>query len=402
MTNIREYQKNKLKNASKNIDNRHYTKKVIFHKGRKLFIICALIAVVIFLIIGYSIYKKNRVYEDYDVLSISQITQNVDSKYLKFNDKILRYGMDGIVCLDKNASKQWEISYQMKYPIVALCKNYGVVASQKGHEIYVFNQNGLAGSMVVDYPIVDISVAAQGAVAVSMEKDGINYLDIYEANGEKKVASKTSLEGNGYPIDSRISPDGQKLMVSYLDIAEDTLASSVVFYNFSDVGEDYIWNMVGVYDDYYEGTMIPYVEFVNDYTACAVGDNRITIFDMKEIPEVVADIGYDGELAAFVGDESYIGLVFDNEEHGGLYRLEIYDIEGKKVLSYDIDMEYKEIQFVNEHVLVYNDNRCILLSMGGVEKFNYTFDKSYECIMPLSITNYIMITKTTISEIGIK
>lgn len=403
MNDNREYQKSKLKNATREIDNKQFSRKVILHKGKKLVLFLLFVGIVIVVALGYNIYEKNRVYTEYEVLSISQLTQNADSEYLEFNGRLLRYGMDGIVYLEKDNSKVWEISYKIRYPIVALCKNYGAVAASGGKDIYVFNEDGLQGNIKVNYPIKDISVAAQGAVAVTMESDGVNYLDIYDADGEKKVGSKTMLEGNGYPLDSVISPDGQKLMVSYLDIADEILESSIVFYNFSEVGQDYIWNMVGAFDDYYDDTIIPYVTFINDTTACAVGDDRLTVYGIEEIPEIMCDIQLEKELATFFYSDTYLGLVYDNRRNGGLYQLEVYDTEGQRLLEgYRLDSDYEKIQFVSDHILIYDNNSCKLLSLEGAEKFNYTFDKSFKLLEPLSLTNYIMVTNTTISEIKIK
>jgi len=380
----------------------NYTKKVLFHKGRKLALVLVFIFAVVVLFIGYRVYIKNRVFSDYDIVSIAKITQNADSRYLEYNDCVLRYNMDGIACIGKDNSKVWEISYRMKHPIVALCGDYGAVASQKEDEIYVFNKVGLMGRIKVNYPIVDIDVSAYGVVAVNMEYDGMNYVDIYEYDGERKVASKTSLEGNGYPLDIALSYDGQKLMVSYLDISDEALKSSVVFYNFSEVGENYIWNMVGAYDDYYDKTVIPYVTFINEETACAVGDDRITVFTMKEIPEIKADIMLTKELESFFAGEEYIALVFDNGDNGGMYKVEIYDTDGRKQLDYELDKSYKALRFIDDYILIYNEYNCVVLNMSGTEVFSHSFDSAIVLLEPLSLTEYILLTDSTISEIKLR
>ena len=382
--------------------NTNYTKKVLFHKGKKLALVLVLFFVVIVFAVGYRIYIKNRVFSGYDVVSIAKITQNIDSRYLEFGNNVLRYNMDGITCIEKDNDKAWEISYRMKYPIVALCGDYGAVASQKEDEIYVFNKTGLMGRIDVNYPIVDIDVSAHGVVAVNMEYEGMNYVDIYECDGERKVASKTALEGNGYPLDIALSYDGQKLMVSYLDISEEALKSSVVFYNFSEVGENYIWNMVGAYDDYYEETIIPQVTFLNKDTACAVGDDRVTIFNMKEIPEIRADIKLTKELESFFAGEDYIALVFDNGDNGGLYNVEIYNTDGQKQLDYELNKSYKALCFIEDYVLIYNEYSCVIFNMTGKEVFSHTFDTAVVLLEPLSLTEYILITDSTLSEIKLK
>ena len=385
-----------------NNKNTNYTKKVLFHKGRKLALVVMLFFIVAVLVAGYRIYIKNRTFADYDVVSIAKITQNVDSKYLEFGNNVLRFNMDGITCIEKDNDKVWEISYRMKYPIVALRGDYGAVASQKGNEIYIFNKSGLMGRIEVNYPIVDIDVSAHGVVAVNMEYDGMNYVDIFEYDGERKVASKTSLEGNGYPLDIALSYDGQKLMVSYLDISQDTLKSSVVFYNFSEVGENYIWNMVGAYDDYYDETIIPKVTFLNEDTACAVGDDRVTFFTMKEIPEIRADIKLTKELESYFAGKNYVALIFDDSDNGGLHKVEIYDAGGQKLLDYDLDKNYKALSFIEDYILIYNEHSCVILNMSGTEVFSHTFDTAVVLLKPLSLTEYILITDSTISEIRLK
>lgn len=389
------------KEISKSNEN-DYKRKVLFHKGRKFALVLVLVSVVAFAVIGYQIYLKNRVFTEYDVISIAHITQNSDSKYIEFGKNVLRYNMDGIACIEKDNTKVWEIPYRMKYPIVALCGECGAVAAQRGKEIYIFNRTGLIGSITADYPIIDIDVSEHGVVAVSMESDGMNYVNIYECNGELKVESKTSLEGNGYPLDIAISHDGQKLMTSYLDIAGDKLKSSVVFYNFSDVGENYIWNMVGAYDDYYEDTIIPYTAFMNRETACAVGSDRITIFKIKEIPDVQADIMLKKELESYFFNEKYFGLVYNDSDSGGFYEIEIYDMYGQRLLDYKLNRNYKVIEFINDHLLIYNERSCLILSMSGAEVFSYTFDTPVLLLNPISLTNYVMITETTMSEIRLK
>ncbi|MBE5949878.1 MAG: hypothetical protein E7261_12800 [Lachnospiraceae bacterium] len=380
----------------------NYTRKVLFHKGRKLALVLVFIFIVAAFVVGYRIYIKNRTFTGYDVVSIAKIKQSADSRYLEFGNNVLRYNMDGIACIEKDNDKAWEISYRMKYPIVALCGDYGAVASQKEDEIYVFNKSGLMGRIEVNYPIIDIDVSAHGVVAVNMEYDGMNYVDIYEHDGTRKVASKTSLEGNGYPLDIALSNDGQKLMVSYLDIAEEALKSSIVFYNFSEVGENYIWNMVGAYDEYYDKTIIPHVAFIDNETACAVGDDRITIFAMKEIPEIKADIALVKELESYFVGEEYLALVFDNGDNGGLYRAEIYDTAGKKQLDYELDTSYKAIRFIGDYILIYNEYSCKIINMSGTEVFSQVFDGAVVLMEPLSLTEYILITDSTISEIKLK
>ena len=53
-------------------------------------------------------------------------------------------------------------------------------------------------------------------VAAVLEDNDANYINLYKADGTKIYTVKTSLAGDGYPLDISISPDAAKLVASYL------------------------------------------------------------------------------------------------------------------------------------------------------------------------------------------
>ena len=59
-------------------------------------------------------------------------------------------------------------------------------------------------------PILQIEVSDNGKMAAVLDDNNANYINMYDTNGEKIYSVKTTLSGDGYPIDVSISPDAKK------------------------------------------------------------------------------------------------------------------------------------------------------------------------------------------------
>ena len=66
--------------------------------------------------------------------------------------------------------------------------------------------------------IEQVSIAAQGTVAVLMGDQSNSYLVVYDKNGKELVNGAIYGEDGGYPIAIALSNDAIKLAVSMLDI----------------------------------------------------------------------------------------------------------------------------------------------------------------------------------------
>lgn len=407
--NIREYMKGREKasgqeqeNADKNDS---FTKKLWVHRGKKTFSVVGLAVLAVAVLFGYQYYRKNLVYTAYEVLAVAELTESINGEYKAYGDYILRYSMDGISCMDKNGALVWGQAYEMKNPVVDVCKDYVAVASLKGNVVYIFNRNGFQGEVKTLYPICGISVAGQGVVAVLLEDSGNNYIKLYDAYGTELVNIKTSLEGEGYPFALAYSEDGKKLAVSYLNIVDNAIRNSVEFYNFSEVGQNYVEQMVGTYTGEFENSLVPELRFINNDTVCAFADNQLVIFRMKEIPELVTSIPIEEKIHAVFSSEAYIGLITENGEEGLLYQLQVYTAGGQPVAGISgrrLEQEYRNAFFSEENLVLYNAGFCEIITMEGVERFQYTFDKNIVLFKHIADSRYNLVTPSSISEIRLK
>ena len=121
-------------------------------------------------------------------------------------------------------------------------------------------------------------------MAAVLDDNNANYINMYDTNGEKIYSVKTTLSGDGYPIDVSISPDAKKLIASFIRVSGDEIKTDVVFYNFSDVGKNETERVVGGFN--YDDVIVGDVKFINDTMAVAVGENVVSIYKIKEYPSL--------------------------------------------------------------------------------------------------------------------
>lgn len=365
-----------------------------------------LIAVTVLLVVAvaaayfaHGYLNRSPVYNGYTVLNSTDRADSKSASYAKFGDGFVRYSKDGIAYYNSDNIPQWNASYELQIPVLDVRGDYCAVAGISGSWVYVFNKSGAVMSVDTILPIVGISVAANGCVAAILEDGNTQYIDMYDTTGEKAYRIKTSAGGNGVPTDISISDDAVKLMVAYTGIKENDVDTSVIFYNFGEVGKNEAERLVGGFDQY-SGMLIPMVRFVTANTAIAAATEKLSIYSITQYPKLVADIVYEDELHGVFYSSQYIGLVLRNHEQGYPYRVEVYDLKGSRLGSCMIESDYKEYTFVKDNIFMYDDNDVRLVSFAGTERFRYTFETAIDSLVPVSGDDtYVYINSRKVQKI---
>jgi hypothetical protein len=289
-----------------------------------------------------------------------------------------------VVTRDKDGKLLWNGSYEMSEPMIDTCGSYAVIAEKEGHDIHIYDEYGEVGAITTLYDIIKVEIASQGVIAVLMEEDNDNYISLYDVDGTVLCDMKTNSSDDGYPLDMSLSGDGKKLVTSYLSFKSDSLVDYISFYNFDKVGQNEVNNLVGGWP-LGDSIVAPRVAFINEDTVCIYKDNGFVLCSMKEIPIVIKDVDFEGEIQSILSNDKYIGFVLransDNPK-----QLIIYDLKGRKVLDKPLEFDYKAIYFSNNEVIMYHKKTCVIMKPNGNIKFNYSFDKEikafYQSIKP--------------------
>ncbi|MCR5267772.1 MAG: DUF5711 family protein [Lachnospiraceae bacterium] len=368
---------------------------VIFYR----FLIGAAVIAGIVLILIFN--NKNRVFTDYDTLNQISLTEATTADYLDLNGNVLRFSKDGASAFNATDDMIWNQPYEMQNPMIDICGDYAAIGDYKGTRIFVFNGDGMQGEIDTTLPVQTFCVSGTGNVATVLEENEITWVRLFNKNGELIANDRTTMAKSGYPVCVDVSSDGIKMGVSYLRIGTGALSSSVAFYNFGDVGQNEIDNLVSGYD--YPESIISEVAFMNDNTAFAAGDDGIVIFSGSQKPEQTAQIPIEDEISSVFYGKEYIGLVFEDTASDMRYRLDVYDTSGKSVLSCNFNLDYKDILLQNNQIIVYNSDECIIFNMQGTEKFHSSFHHSIITMIPTSTQNrYLLVSGTSMEEIQLK
>lgn len=369
------------------------------HKIKK--VCTAAIAVVLVLIVAViAIDALDAItYNTYSVTKSVSRDDSESTRYVSYGGGYVRYSNDGIAYFNKSGTAIWNQTYSMQKPQVKVCQDVIAVGDINGSSIYVFNKSGLIGNVDTSLSISQIEVAKQGVVAAVLEDSNANYINLYNSNGDQIYSVKTSLSGDGYPLDVAISEDATKLMASYLYVSGEIMKTNVVFYNFSEVGKNETERVVGGFN-HYESTIVGDVNFINKTTAVAVGENVISIYTIKEYPKLVKEIDIDTEIQRVFYSDSYIGIVQNNTSSDELYRLVVYNLSGAKVSETYFSTQFDNISFDDKSIIMNNSSTFVLLNIKCRKLTEQVMDMPIECVLPDGKRgSYIMVNSKYVQSV---
>lgn len=396
MPDIREYLKSK-----KNQDDSSYKKRLAVHKIAVFYRIIIIVVALIAIGIGVFVYFENKVYTKFNIDSNVERTDTGTTIYKEYLEGILKCNNDGASYTTYMNDVLWNETFEMQEPIIDICNEYVAIADKEGTSIYLFNMKGLQTKIDVNQPIEQLQVASQGVIYVVLDDGNNAIINTYDKEGNKLAKSKQPMTKNGYPLDIAVSDDGEKLAVSYLYVDSGMMKTDIAFYNFGSVGQNKESHIVSGYT--YENAVFPYVSYVNETTAVAFGDSKIGIYKGKQRPEMTKEIEIKDEIKGVYYSDTNFGVVFENTDAGKKYRMEIYDLEGKKVLTFRFDQDYSDIVMKDDRFIIISEMEFSVYNMSGLEKFHYNAPKALFNVIPEAASNkFVVIDSSNTQVISLK
>lgn len=371
------------------------------HRHVKIYTVLIMLALVAALMLGLYLNWKSKVYVDYEVVQQTEWTKSADSKCINLSGTLFTYSNDGMSCTDTKGKVIWNQTYEMQNPIIRTCKNTVAVGDYNGRSIYISDTQGSKGTIDTTMPIRDFCVSSNGIVAAVLDDSTITAIYLYSSAGEQLAYFKTTMSKSGYPIAIDISDDGTQVAVSYVKAENGALSSSIGFYNFAAVGQNYTDNLVSGYG--YADAVVPVLHFMDDDTVFAVADNRLMFFKGRQKPESISDTLVSEEIQSVFYDEKHVGLVFFNPTGETTYRMEVYDTNAKKISEMAFNTEYTDIVFDTASIIIRNENECIIYDWDNRIKYEGSFTERVLCLLPMgSISRYTLVTENAIQLIELQ
>lgn len=375
--------------------------KIARHRILNVYKVCGVLAVIAIIAAVARYQWKTKVYTDYDIKQEVAWSRSDQTKCMDLSNSLFTYSKDGMACSDTKGRVVWNQTYEMQNPIVRTCQNVVAVGEYNGREIYVANTQEILGQITTTMPIRDFCVAANGVVAAVLDDSSVTAIYLYSVKGEQLAYFKTTMSKSGYPNAIAITEDGKQVAVAYMRAEDGELVSSIGFYNFSAVGQNYTDNLVGAYG--YKDTIIPVIAFMNNDTVAAVANDRLMFYQGKQKPASVADVFISDEIQSVYYDKNYIGLVFYNTSGESTYLLQVYNTSGTMVREIAFDMEYNDIKFGTDSIVIYNEAECQIYDWDKLLKYDGKFYQNIQCLIQMGkINRYTLVTDDAIQTIELK
>ncbi len=358
-------------------------------RSRRRFLVFLVVVLVLGALVAAAIYMMKRPYTGFSqnwrnsFTGENGVSESDYEDYEIFGDGFLKVTRDGATYIDSSGKTIWNQSYEMNSPYVSISGDYCAIADQGKTAIYIMNKTGTTGQAETNLPITKISVAGTGVTYALLEDSKASYITVFSKEGAAlDISIKSVLDGDGYPVDIAVSPDGTELIASFASIENGTIQNKVIFYNLSEIGQNAGSNrVVGGFTDDFSGHLAGRVHFSDDTHAQAFYDGGIAFFSTKVLtsPELTEKVEIEQTIQAITYADDYIGVITDNsdsETSADPYTLTVYRLNGQTVFSTPFQLNYTNFDIDQDRVLVYNNTTLQLYDMSGTLKYSGNIDTS--------------------------
>lgn len=321
-------------------------------------------------------------------------------KYESFAGGLLRASKDGASFIHSSGKAVWNQAYEMNRPQLSVNGNFACIYDPGSNEVYIMNTKETTGIARTTQPIRKAVVSGKGVVYALMDNADTSYISVFSKEGAAlDISLRSVLGGEGYPMDLSLSPDGTELLVSYASVKGGRIRNKLVFYNFSEVGQNADPNrVVGSFQDDFDGFLIGRVHFSGDTEAEVFYDGGIAFFSTRvlaspklvkkvEIPEQIRSVAYDGDYVMVITDNTgaegrrnrdFRASESETEEGENAgkkkkeeypYRLMVFKSNGRKLCDRSFDFSYSGVSLSGKYVLLYREKRLVVYSLYGHLRF---------------------------------
>ncbi len=355
-------------------------KRLKVHRRKKFLAVVLICVVLVLLVIGFWMFETYRTYTSFEIVNEEDREDSYASGFEPFSSGFLKYTKDGVVLTGSAGELVLSQGYEMDDPKVSVRDGYAAIYDRGGTEIYIINKETVLSNIKVTIPIHTVSVAANGSVAVLMEKGDTGYIQLYDRFAEQIAGGELHVQNTGYPVNLALSPNGECMAVSILDINEGKLKTILAFYNFGSAGADAIDKIVGSYS--YSDIVIPSLSYTDDGRLLAFADDRVLMFSAQNRPREDWTVRVGEEVRSVSVGKDVFALTFDRVTEETEYATEIYDFKGKKISEIPFAMDYKKISFLgNGELCVQNENNLEVYLSSGRKRVSLNFDVELYCVV---------------------
>ena len=322
---------------------------------KKVTIIAVIAAVAAAIALIVTFIQINRSYSSYTIISSESREDEAGAKYTYYKEGYIRCSGGGVERVNIDGEKVWNTVHNMTNPSVKTRDNIICISDINGNTIEVFDENGLVSRADTQFSILQTEVSSSGLVAAVLQDNDDNYINMYDKAGEYIYSIKTSIRGDGYPVDIAVSDDGKKLAVSYVRTAGNLMETGVRFYDFGSGEKDSA--ETGMFNNF-DGKPVGVVEFFGNDTVVAVAGESVTFYSADNSKEKKR-VETEGTVNKVIFEDDKFALIYSSG------RICVYDPSGKVMSDVETDELYSDYHFYDNSIIMKNDNSFAVMDISG-------------------------------------
>lgn len=324
------------------------------------------------------------------VRDIIEVDVSKNQEFIVNQEQLIWVTEDGVKALTLEGEEIWADTHTIKNISIAQRAPYFAISEKGGRTVSIFDTHGKKSDIQFANPVMYASMNKKGDVVVIESTDDGYVISAYDEKGSSLgVKRVTYVQDVGYPTAAEISPDGKMIIISYLNTTDAQIVSDLIAIG---IGDNELANADHIlYGESYKNTVISQIEFINESTWVAVGDNRMSFNKLdgtkiKEINDVYYN--YAPSLDRLVDWQGInYGVVNSTKPIMSTVHpvetLVIYSQEGEVVE--EIVLESKTTHMYNDGktIITGSDRRFTAHNRLGKKRWEYTGTKDIQKMIPL-------------------
>ncbi|MBC7960737.1 MAG: hypothetical protein H7X94_12810, partial [Vallitaleaceae bacterium] len=200
-----------------------------------------------------------------------------------------------------------------------------------------------------------------------------------------------------------ISSTGEKMVTSYLSVQEGALKSMITFFSFGEAGEVNSEKILGGF--ILEGSMTPFVKFLDDTHVVAVSDDRLNFYNLKGTPKLEREIKISHKINQVIYNDENVIICYEKSlgtlEEAAHTTIEVYSYEGDVVDQYQtsdtvrhITGEGSDYYVMLAHSIEYHHSKKMV--------WKSPYEKDAKSIMKIGKDQYLIVLQQGYELVKIK
>ncbi len=366
--------------------------------GRNRYLATAL--AVIFVIALVFIVKNaadRHTYSSYEVVT-QQDKSDSTSHYEYVGGRILRYSGDGVALLKNDFTVLWNESFSMMNPKAAVSGDQILVYDSQGTACNIYNSEEKLGSIETNLPILKADISKKGTVGVIMMDGTKSEFAYYKSDGSQIASGSATITDPGYPTDIAVSPNGENVAISYLNVDDGRPGSTVEFYNFGNAGSSKKNHMTASESF---SAFVPELYYVSNTRCILIREDGFSVYRGSGNPEEAEKIDFDTEIVSAFHNDEYIAFLFRADT--SQYRMNIYSAGGNELSSDDLSLTYNDARVSDDQILFYRNNALSIYNMKGFCRFEGELKEgNISDILKIGRNRYLVMTDEKMEIIRLK